>query len=76
MLFKVKIQDANPTITYTCWRQPTKGELKFGEGAIHYRYFTEFEIGRSTKGKNTGKLKKRFKADDGLFYNLDSAYQH
>lgn len=49
----------------TCWRNPTKWEIKFGEGAIHYRDFTTEEIGRNKKGE----LKKWFIANDGLRYN-------
>jgi len=48
----------------TYWRQPTKGEIKFGHGAIHYR---DFE--RSECSKPNGDLKKWFIADDGLRYN-------
>jgi len=50
----------------TCHRKPTKGEIKFGEGATHYRDFTAAEIGVSNKTKF---LKVRFKADDGLYYS-------
>ncbi len=57
-------------ITYTSkekinyWRQPTKGELKFGNGAIHWRSFERHEC-----SKPNGDLKKWFIADDGLRYN-------
>ena len=51
--------------TYEYWRNPTKYELKFGEGAIHWRTFTDYEIGLNLKGE----LKKWFIADDGLRYN-------
>jgi len=47
------------------WRNPTAWEIKFGEGAIHWRDFTENEIGRNKKGE----LKKWFTADDNLRYN-------
>tara|TARA_R110000868_G_scaffold209322_2_gene459021 strand:- start:199 stop:615 length:417 start_codon:yes stop_codon:yes gene_type:complete len=48
-----------------CWRQPTKGEIKFGEGAIHYKDFTLSEMGLNSKGD----LKKWFICkDDGLRY--------
>jgi hypothetical protein len=47
-----------------CWRPPTAGEIKFGEGATHYRDFTVSEIGLNKKGN----LKKWFVADDGLRY--------
>lgn len=51
---------------YECWRKPTAYEIKFGEGAIHYRTFTLFEIGYNKKGE----LKKWFiSKDDGLRYN-------
>lgn len=49
-----------------CWRNPTPYELKFGEGAIRYRSFKKWEIGY---GKSNN-LKKWFKADDGLRYNM------
>lgn len=50
-----------------CWRNPTKGEIKFGEGAIHYRDFTISEIGINNKGY----IKSWFidKEGDGLRYN-------
>lgn len=51
------------TIEY--WRNPTPYEIRFGEGAIHYREFTEEEIGVNKRGE----LKKWFIADDGLRYN-------
>jgi hypothetical protein len=63
MLFKLNLETSTETIT--CWRNPTKGEIKFGEGAIHYRDFTTEEIGRNKQGK----LKSWFKADDGLRYS-------
>jgi hypothetical protein len=49
---------------YTYWRKPTPYEIKFGEGAIHYRDFTLFEIGYNKQGK----LKQWIVADDGLRY--------
>jgi len=45
-------------------RKPTKEEIKFGEGATHYRSFILNEIGVN----KTGKLKKWFVALDGLRY--------
>ena len=49
-----------------CHREPTKSEIKFGEGATHYRTFNINEIGFNVKGE----LKSRFKAkDDMLFYS-------
>jgi hypothetical protein len=48
----------------TAHREPTKGEIKFGEGATHYRDFTMAEIGIT----KTGDIKQWFKADDGLRY--------
>jgi len=45
-------------------RQPTERELKFGEGAIHYRDFNLAQTGIT----KTGDLKKWFIADDGLRY--------
>ncbi|MEO6306175.1 MAG: hypothetical protein ABIP51_23710 [Bacteroidia bacterium] len=50
---------------YEYYRNPTKGEIKFGEGAIHWRTFTIFQIGYN----KAGKLKKWFTSlDDGLRY--------
>jgi len=49
-----------------CHRPPTKGEIKFGEGATHYRDFPLSIIGLK-KGKAS--WKNWFKApDDGLRY--------
>ena len=48
----------------TAHREPTAYEIKFGEGATHYRDFTMSEIGIT----KTGNIKKWFKADDGLRY--------
>lgn len=50
----------NPEIKeITYWRNPTKEEIKFGHGAIHYR---DFEIQNCINEE--GYLKKTFKADD------------
>ena len=46
-------------------RPPTDYELKFGEGATHYREFKLSEIGINKKGN----LKQWFIANDGLRYN-------
>lgn len=51
--------------TIECHRNPTAYELKQGYGATHYRTFTIAEIGHNKKGE----IKKRFKADDNLFYS-------
>jgi hypothetical protein len=49
----------------TYWRNPTKAEIAFGYGAIHYREFPLNECVRKD-----GKPKRWFKAkDDGLRYN-------
>ncbi len=45
-------------------RPPTKGEIKFGEGATHYR---TFQIGEVLNNK--GDIKKWFIADDLLRYS-------
>lgn len=47
-------------------RNPTAAEIKFGNGAAHYRSFTAAEIRLSRRFK--GSLNSRFKADDGLIY--------
>lgn len=47
-----------------CHRQPTGSEVKFGEGATHYRKFTVGEMGITKEGD----LKRWFVADDGLRY--------
>ena len=44
-------------------RNPTPSEIRFGEGATHYR---DFNINQCLK--SNGKLKSRLKADDGLIY--------
>lgn len=49
-------------ITY--WRNPTKWEIKFGEGAIHYRNFLYNEV-----VKKNGELKRWFLSEDKLRYN-------
>ena len=49
-------------VTYR--RKPTKGELKFGEGATHYRSFPLEEVLRP----GTRCLKRWFIANDGLRY--------
>ena len=45
-------------------RQPTKSDIVFGHGAMHYR---EFPLSECVNPK-TGDLKKWLKADDGLRY--------
>ena len=46
----------------TCSRQPTKGEIKFGHGATHYKTFLKKEL-----LNKKGELKKWFKCpNDGL----------
>lgn len=50
-------------ITY--WRHPTPGEIKFGQGSIHYREFTLVECSKP----KTLTPRKWFVADDGLRYN-------
>lgn len=59
------IIDGVQHITY--WRNPTKAEIAFGEGAIHYRDFPESEV---KKAKKAGwRYKRWLKAkDDGLRY--------
>ena len=52
----------NKTLTYH--RQPTKAEIAFGYGAIHY-----IEIPYAECLNRFGKLKKRLKAKDGLWYS-------
>jgi len=45
-------------------RKPTKGEIKFGHGATHYKSFDE-----SACTKKDGTIKKRLKCPlDGLIY--------
>jgi hypothetical protein len=48
------------------YRGPTKGEIRFGHGAVHYREFEPHEC----VNPKTNKPKKWFKSpDDGLRYN-------
>ncbi|MFP5470841.1 MAG: hypothetical protein ACLGGV_04535 [Bacteroidia bacterium] len=58
------------TIEY--WRNPTKAEIKFGHGAIHYREF-DFKYCFSEEGY----LKYKIKAlDDNLvYYYTGTEYQ-
>ena len=49
--------------TVTAHRPPTKGEIKFGYGCIHYR---DFDISWWLKPDNT--IKQWIKANDGLRY--------
>ena len=50
--------------TYTYWRNPTKDEIKFGYGAIHYREFNKEEC-----FNQDGSFKLAFWAkDDGRKY--------
>ena len=56
----------NP-LDIVCHRKPTESEIKFGEGAIHYRIFNINEVGFNKKCE----IKSRFKAkDDNLIYSF------
>ena len=56
------IQEQPQTLTYH--RKPTKGEIKFGHGATHYK---DFDISFCRKADGT--IKKRLKCPiDGLIY--------
>lgn len=48
----------NENLVY--WSNPTKGEIRFGEGAIHYAEFTPEEF----INQKTGKPKKWIKGDN------------
>lgn len=66
--FVLDFEGFEPNIFVEYHRQPTKGEIKFGEGAIHYR---DFPIERILKTDSFGL--KRFKQwfvspDDKLRY--------
>lgn len=50
------------TVQY--WRHPTKFEIKFGEGTIHYA-----DVPIEKVCKPDGKLKKWFYGEDGLRYS-------
>lgn len=61
-MLKQYIKDMNTEHEYH--REPTQAEIKFGEGAIHYRTFKKYEC-----CKNDSTLKQWFIAkDDGLRY--------
>jgi len=47
-------------------RNPTAAEIRFGNGATHYRTFIKQETPEIFR--KDGTLKRRFKANDGLFY--------
>lgn len=52
------------TRTIEYHRKPTKSEIKFGHGAIHYKSFDE-----SACTTKDGRIKKRLKClSDGLIY--------
>lgn len=57
-----------PHVTYH--REPTRGEIKFGEGATHYRDFPLEQVVNRKKSTTNGvlKLKRWLVADDGLRY--------
>ena len=61
-IYNDAIKLKNKTVTYH--RPPTKAEIAFGYGAIHY-----IEIPRLECLNRFGKLKKRLKAKDGLWYS-------
>lgn len=60
--FALRVRDDVTKITYH--RPPTPGEIKFGEGATHYRDFPVEECCYP----DTRIPKHRIKADDGLYY--------
>jgi len=62
MKHTLPVREDVTTVTYH--RNPTKGELTFGEGAIHYRDFDVEECCHD----NTRVLKAWFIANDGLRY--------
>lgn len=47
-------------------RNPTAAEIRFGNGATHYRTFIKNETPELFR--KDGTIKSRFKADDGLTY--------
>ena len=62
-IFQCYLCTMEKKVTY--WRNPTKAEIAFGYGAIHYREFPLNECVRKD-----GKPKRWLKAkDDGLRYN-------
>lgn len=62
-LFKVlDITPRNTRVKY--WRQPTPGEIKFGEGAIHYIDFEECFCWHDEKDEP-----KKWLMFEGLRYN-------
>lgn len=61
----IDITTMHPVIEYH--RQPTKGEIKFGHGATHYKDF-EASIYLNSKGVQKYRLKCPI---DGLWYHID-----
>lgn len=59
---RLPVRDEVTTVTYH--RPPTPGEVRFGEGATHYRDFDVEECCHP----GTRILKRWFVADDGLRY--------
>lgn len=62
MKHRLPVRDEVTTVTYH--RSPTPGEVRFGEGATHYRDFDVEECCHP----GTRILKRWFVADDGLRY--------
>ena len=56
------VRDDAKKVTYH--RNPTPSEIRFGNGATHYRYFTVSECCKP----GTQTLKRWFVANDGLRY--------
>lgn len=57
--------------TYSYWRNPTKGEIKFGHGAIHYR---DFDREQCFNEDGTFKLALKAKDDRLKYYSCDYEY--
>lgn len=59
---RLQVREEVKTLEY--WRKPTPYELRFGEGAVHFR---EFDIAKACH-KGTRIPKNWLVADDGLRY--------
>ena len=53
---------------YTYHREPTRGEIRFGEGATHYRDFPADEVTKRRVGPLVFLKKWTVCKDDGLRY--------
>jgi hypothetical protein len=69
MIHKSQINKKTETIAY--WRNPTKEEIKFGHGALHYR---DFDFNNCFDADGFLKLKVRATNDYLIYYYAGIEY--